>query len=220
MVASRGRKNYNRSKETMEKQGGGDMNEAVEILRQWAQQMQEYDFVPWERLPEIDLYMDQVITYMDRQLGSFQDAPKNRLLTSSMINNYVKDKVLERPQQKKYSKEHLAMLTIICMLKPVLAIPDVASLLHYLLDNESKEAVYTAFCDSQSAAFSEICQRVLETSEQGESALVRLAAVLSIEANVRRTAAERIVRELVSREQAAAETKSSKKPAKLPKTVK
>lgn len=193
------------------------MNDAVETLRQWAQQMQEYDFVPWERLPEIDLYMDQVITYMDRQLGSFQDAPKNKLLTSSMINNYVKDKVLERPQQKKYSKEHLAMLTIICMLKPVLAIPDVANLLRYLLDDESKEAVYMEFCDSQSAALTEVCRRVLETSRQGESALVRLAAILSIEANVRRTAAERIVRELVGRDQTAGETKAAKK---LPKTGK
>lgn len=194
------------------------MNDAVEKLKEWAEKMEQYDFVPWERLPEIDLYMDQVITYMDRQLGSFQDAPKNKLLTSSMINNYVKDKVLERPEQKKYSKEHLAMLTIICMLKPILAIPDVASLLRYLLENESKEEVYTTFCHSQSTALQEICQRVRDTSGQGESELMRLAAALSIEANVRRTAAERIVRELVSREQAANEVKAGKKPAKIPKT--
>lgn len=194
------------------------MNDAVEKLKEWAEKMEQYDFVPWERLPEIDLYMDQVITYMDRQLGSFQDAPKNKLLTSSMINNYVKDKVLERPEQKKYSKEHLAMLTIICMLKPILAIPDVASLLRYLLENESKEEVYTTFCHSQSTALQEICQRVRDTSEQGESELMRLAAALSIEANVRRTAAEQIVREFVSREQATNEAKAGKKPAKLPKT--
>lgn len=189
-------------------------DDAVKKIREWAEHMEQYAFVPWERLPEIDLYMDQVITYMDRQLGLFQHAPKNKLLTSSMINNYVKDKVLERPQQKKYSKEHLAILTIICMLKPVLAIPDVASLLQELLDGDSKESVYTVFCDSQSAAIKEICQRVLDTSEQGEGALVRLATALSIEANVRRTAAERIVRELVDREPSVGDVKTGKKPSK------
>lgn len=189
-------------------------DDAAAKIRAWADQLEQYDFVPWERLPEIDLYMDQVITYMDRQLGLFQDAPKNKLLTSSMINNYVKDKVLERPQQKKYSREHLAMLTMICMLKPVLAIPDVAILQRYLLEEDSKEAIYTAFCTSQSAAQEEVCKRVRDTSEQGKSALVQLAAVLSLEANVRRIAAEHIIRELVDQEPAPNDPKSTKKTGK------
>lgn len=196
------------------------MNDAVEEIKKWAENMEHYDSASWERLPEIDLYMDQVITYMDRQLGSFQRTQKNKLLTPSMINNYVKDKVLDRPEQKKYSREHLAMLTVICMLKPVLAIQDVSSLLRYLLENGEKQEVYASFCDSQSAALKEICQRVLDTAADGESELVRLAVALSIEANVRRTVAERIVSELIDREQETAEAKNAKKQTKLPKTSK
>ena len=52
------------------------MNDAVEEIKKWAETMEHYDSASWERLPEIDLYMDQVITYMDRQLGSFQRTPK------------------------------------------------------------------------------------------------------------------------------------------------
>lgn len=190
------------------------MKDGMEQLKGWAASMEHHDVVPWERLPEIDLYMDQVMTYMDRQLGSFQHTSKNKLLTPSMINNYVKDKVLDRPQQKKYSREHLAMLTVICMLKPVLAIPDVSDLLGYLLQRADKQAVYTSFCDSQSAALTEICQRMLQTAEQGEPELVRLAAALAVEANVRRIAAEQIIRTLMAPAPAPPEPKSPKKPAK------
>ena len=118
------------------------MNDGIEKIKEWAQEMENYEAIPWDRLPEIDLYMDQVITYMDRQLDGFQRIKANKLLTPSMINNYVKDKVLDRPEQKKYSRNHLAILTFICMLKPVLAIQDISSLLHALLQDDTKQELY------------------------------------------------------------------------------
>ena len=131
--------------------------------------------------------MDQVLTYMNKQLEPLTRTEDAAPLTSSMINNYVKDGVLPRPEQKKYSREHLAMLTMICMLKPVLTIPDI--------DNSSAN-MYERFCGAQSTALQDVCKRVAAALPEGEAALSRLAIELSIEAEARRTAAERILSEL------------------------
>ena len=183
------------------------MNEAAEQITKWAEEIEKYSAVDWDRLPEIYLYMDQVLTYMKKQLYLFERNDSTSLLTSSMINNYVKDGVLPRPEQKKYSREHLALLMVICMLKQVLSIQDISSLLKTLLENASKDEMYGHFCEAHSAALKEVCGRVRSTAEEGDTELTRLAIELSIEANARRTAAERILSEL----SAAAEKEKTEK---------
>lgn len=172
------------------------MSEAAEQITKWAEEIEKYSAVGWDRLPEIYLYMDQVLTYMKKQLCLFERNDSTSLLTSSMINNYVKDGVLPRPEQKKYSREHLALLMVICMLKQVLSIQDISSLLKTLLEDASKDEMYGRFCEAHSAALKEVCGRVRSTAEKGDTELTRLAIELSIEANARRTAAERILSEL------------------------
>ena len=122
------------------------MDETMNKLSQWEKEVGEYEALEWERMPEIYLYMDQVLTFMDKQLDLFKREGKDGLLTSSMINNYVKDGVLPRPEQKKYAKEHLALLTMICVLKPVLSIPDISTLLQLLLKEAPEKDVYLHFC--------------------------------------------------------------------------
>ena len=90
-----------------------DTNNMLESI---LQSLSRIDYIKPEDIPNIDLYMDQVLTYMHRQLSLFERSEDNPLLTSSMINNYVKSGVLERPEKKKYSKNHLATLMVICML--------------------------------------------------------------------------------------------------------
>lgn len=172
------------------------MSEAVDGITNWAHEAEEYNSVDWDRLPEIYLYMDQVLTYMDKILHLFERNEDNKLLTSSMINNYVKDGVLERPERKKYSRDHLAILQVICMLKQVLSIQDISFLLNESLQNRDKSELYNSFGAAQTAALKEVCERVLSTAPQGETELNNLAIELSIEANARRTAAERILCEL------------------------
>jgi hypothetical protein len=174
------------------------MSEATDKVAEWAKAIKEYNAVEWERLPEIYLYMDQVLTYMDKQLCLFERNDNTSLLTSSMINNYVKDGVLPRPEQKKYARDHLALLMVICMLKQVLSIQDVSALIKSLLEDASQSEMYDRFCTAQSAALKEVCERVESTAPRGEADLTRLAIELSIEANARRTAAERILSELAS----------------------
>lgn len=169
----------------------------LEAIEQWAEKGEASVPTPWDRMPEIYLYMDQVITYMHSQLSLFERTQDNPLLTSSMINNYVKNGVLERPDKKKYSRNHLATLMVICMLKQVLSLQDIASLLRpSLAEGESRQAMYETYSQAQTVALQQVCRRVRECVPKGEEALRNLAMELAVEANASRAAAERILCEL------------------------
>ena len=170
---------------------------SLEAIEQWAEKGEASAPTPWERMPEIYLYMDQVITYMHSQLSLFERTQDNPLLTSSMINNYVKNGVLERPDKKKYSRNHLATLMVICMLKQVLSLQDIACLLRPSLSKgESCQSLYETYSQAQTEALQQVCRRVRECGPQGEEALRSLAMELAVEANASRAAAERILCEL------------------------
>lgn len=81
-------------------------------------------------IPNIDLYMDQVTTFMDAQLASSKRNPDDKILTKTMINNYAKNHLLPSPTKKKYSKEHQLMLIFIYYFKNILSITDIQALLN------------------------------------------------------------------------------------------
>ena len=85
---------------------------------------------------------------------------------------------------------------MICLLKQVLSIPDIALLVGSLWEDSEADILHDTFCAAQKAALSEVCDRVSETAPRGETDLKRLALALAIEANARRIAAERILSEL------------------------
>ena len=98
--------------------------------------------VSWNEFPDISLYKDQVISYMVRQIISFK---KDGLITSAMLNNYIKDKLLPGANGKKYTREHLAGLTEICVLKQVLSVSDTGQLLKQELENSDPKEFYLKF---------------------------------------------------------------------------
>lgn len=83
-----------------------------------------------ESIPDIDLYMDQVTTFMESNLAPSKRYPDDKVLTKTMINNYTKDGLLPPPEKKKYSKEHMLLLIFIYYFKNILCIND----LHHILD--------------------------------------------------------------------------------------
>ncbi|HCF83206.1 MAG TPA: fatty acid-binding protein DegV [Ruminococcaceae bacterium] len=98
----------------------------------------------WDELPDIELYMDQVITLMGKYLAWL--SPQNEpILTSSMINNYVKIGIIPPPVKKKYSRAQLFRLIIICVMKRVLPINDIAALIETLLETRTEEEVLDIF---------------------------------------------------------------------------
>lgn len=96
----------------------------------------------WELLPDIGLYMDQVITLMDR---TFSPALPKGEMTKSMVNNYVKVGMIPRPVGKKYDREHLAMLLMICVFKQALSMESISRLLGFLCEQDVRTG-YDQFC--------------------------------------------------------------------------
>lgn len=98
-------------------------------------------FPEWALLPDLGLYMDQVVTLMDR---AFAEPLPGGELTRSMVNNYVKAGLLPRPNGKKYDREHLARLLMILVLKQALSMDVVARLVEQLC-REGTQAGYARF---------------------------------------------------------------------------
>lgn len=88
------------------------------------------NYVKPEDLPNIDLYMDQVTTFMDSQLASAKRYPEDKILTKTMINNYAKNNLLPPPSKKKYTKEHVLTLIFIYYFKNILSISDLQTILN------------------------------------------------------------------------------------------
>ena len=111
------------------------MDSIKQAFENWMNELSNFSFKDYETLPDIDLYMDQVVTFLDRELSIFQTSSLDKQITPSMINNYVKGEVLPSPISKKYNKEHLALIEEICTLKQVLSIAEVKQ----ILDSEYKD---------------------------------------------------------------------------------
>ena len=87
------------------------------------------DYIRPDSLPDIDLYMDQVTTFMDSHMASTRRRPEDKILTKTMINNYAKNNLLPPPVKKKYSKEHMLILIFIYYFKNILSIGDIQKVL-------------------------------------------------------------------------------------------
>jgi hypothetical protein len=128
----------------------------------------------WDSLPDIELYRDQVLSYMKRQ-HSLQ--PEDAQLTGAMINNYIKSGLLPRANGKKYTKDHLVYLTAICSLKQVLSVGATDALLKLQPNIADAKGFYGKYLAEMEEAFRETAGRVNEsyTEEQLASAALQLA---------------------------------------------
>lgn len=133
----------------------------------------------WDELPDIELYMDQVITLMGKYFGWLSPQDES-VLTSSMINNYVKIGIIPAPIKKKYSRTHLFRLIIICVMKRVLPINDIAALIETLLETRTEDEVLDIF----TSCYEEECfntMSLLESSlEQNAEEESKAALSLSV----------------------------------------
>ena len=99
------------------------------LLESILDSLNRIDYIKPADVPGIDLYMDQVTTFMDSQLQSSKRYEEDKILTKTMINNYAKNKLLPPPVKKKYSSEHLLLLLFIYYYKNLLSISDIEQLL-------------------------------------------------------------------------------------------
>jgi len=158
--------------------------------------------IPRDKIPEIDLYMDQLTTFMDDKLKACKRAQDEKILTKTMINNYSKDKMLPASVNKKYSRTHMMMLVLIYQLKATLSISDIQLLLANIGEGEPLAAMYDAFTAMQAGVAQRAADDLPRTMDAAASLLPdgdenaqALAAVLelSLEAAAKKRLAERIL---------------------------
>lgn len=166
----------------------------MEAIRELKERLETERPVQWEAFPDIGLYMDQLISYMPRQLIHYGEGES---LTSAMVNNYIKDGALPRAEGKRYSRTHLAYLTAICALKQVLCVKDAALLLAAAAQDRGPEALYGLFQEELDHAL-DVTAGMLDSSA-GEEELPRLAMALALRSYADQLACERVLDILAER---------------------
>ena len=105
-----------------------------------------FSYPKWEDIPNIDLYLDQVLLYVNQVCAPISP-DKDKGLTASMVNNYVKHGYLTKPDKKKYQRKQIARLIAITTLKSVFSIQEIAQTLNSLQTQASSDQLYDAFVD-------------------------------------------------------------------------
>ena len=137
------------------------------LLESILESLSRIDYIHAEDIPNIDLYMDQVTTLMDSGLSSSKRYEEDKILTKTMINNYAKNNLLPPPDKKKYSREHILILTFIKNIKNILAIKDIETLLNPLTETyfqtenqPSLSEIYEEICSMEKSQIPDLSKEI------------------------------------------------------------
>ena len=201
------------------------------ILKSILEHISGMDYIKPEDLPNIDLYMDQVTTFMEDQLASTKRHDDDKILTKTMINNYTKNNLLPPPVKKKYSREHLLLLVFIYYFKNILSIKDIETVLaplteKYFPDGSSFELadIYKEVCKIEKEQLDSIKENVTATYEKSAETFTHLTdgedkeilqqfafiCSLSFDVYIKKMIIERIIDDLSSKSSKNEEKKKGK----------
>lgn len=188
----------------------------IDILKK----LNEIDYIDPDEIPNIDLYMDQVTTFMDEHLAACRRTDDDKILTKTMINNYTKNDFLPPPVKKKYSKEHMYLLIFLYYFKNVLSINDIQKIFKPLTEmfysnkseHVSMEEIYRAIFRMERIQTDNLTKDILRrykssqnlfpevTDEAEADFLSRFAVIclLSFDAYMKKQIVERLIDETLS----------------------
>lgn len=194
------------------------------------------DFIKPDDIPSIELYMDQVTTFMERHLEHNKRNDEDKIMTKTMINNYTKNNLLPPPNKKRYTKEHLILLIYIYYLKNLLSISDIQALLepmieHHYQPNDRKalniDEIYKGLYDYQHNHFDDVieniataCDRAAELYQPEKNKYMynmSLVSLLSFDVYIKKKYIEHLIDDMhkeKSKKQASAEREKAKAKAK------
>lgn len=194
--------------------------DSKDLLNSIMESLGRIDYIHADDIPNIDLYMDQVTTFMEEQLKSSKRYPDDKIMTKTMINNYAKNNLLPPPLKKKYSKEHMFVLIFIYYFKNILSIKDIESLLGPMtnkffssVEEIDMEQIYEDICMLQKGRVNELqdeirhCYEVCDKLYQDESEenrdylkIFAFICSLSFDVYVKKLLIEKLVDELTPAE--------------------
>ena len=128
------------------------MNIIHEEMKKFCEDIITFHIPRWEELPDMELYMDQVITFIESNISFFSIITKEKFITPSMINNYVKLGLIPKPIKKRYNKTHFAYLIAISILKHVFTIGEIKDGILFQSNLNGEKDAYNSFCEEQEEA--------------------------------------------------------------------
>lgn len=183
-------------------------------LQQLLSEVATFNDISLSDIPDIDLYMDQVITLFEKKLQHLKRDDEDKILTKTMINNYAKAKIFPPVKSKKYTKEQIILLTLIYNLKQNLSLTDISTVFNPILQDiqgeeknlPSVESFYDAFLEIKKAQteafehrFNELMDMIKEKSalqdgkESNVEQLILMVFTLISQANMEKRMAEKII---------------------------
>lgn len=168
------------------------MNELTDFISS----ISSHKIPTWDELPDLDLYMDQVIMYLERHLSIFATKDDEKIITPAMINNYVKLGIIPPPDKKKYNRNHIAYLIAICILKSVLPISNIAKLIDSHREKEELSTLLDVFCSKQSFYMSKAAEDLKSGLESNMDPALLAMELASLSCSYR-LASEKVLSELI-----------------------
>lgn len=146
-------------------------------LIKWGKELESFNLPRWDQLPDLELYMDQVIKLVDQYLSPVIQGEKHPLLTKSMVNNYVKLGLIPAPQKKRYDRTHVAFLVAITSLKQVLTIPEIKDGIVFQGKAIGIREAYNVFCEEQEDAVVRVTRQAQGLPPENHDAPFRIELV-------------------------------------------
>ena len=192
-----------------------------DILNSILESLDHVDYIRPEEIPNIDLYMDQVTTFMDEHFSSTKRYSKDKILTKTMINNYTKNNLLPPSVKKKYSREHMLLLILIYYFKNILSIKDIETILeplrekYFAADSTLQLSdIYREVCEMEKSRIEPMKASVREAygkaqssfenvpdgEEKDELQLFTFLCSLSFDVYLKKMMIEKIIDELASKD--------------------
>lgn len=191
-------------------------------------------------MPALDLYMDQVTTFMDKKLSAYKKTEKDIILSKTMINNYTKYKLIPKPINKKYNKDHLIFLILIYYMKRILSVQDMEKMMKPILDNYYSELdekidlqdLYSAIMEIQKNEKENLNKVIKEDVENVKESLKEvnlsdddmleiftLIVTLTLRANMEKYMAEKLLNQFFTGTEKTRKVKEKKVKAKKENTL-
>jgi len=196
------------------------VNYNIETLNKLVEEIIGSKDISIMEIPCVDLYMDQVTTFFNEKLGSLKRNEEDKILTKTMINNYTKGKVLMPAKNKKYTNEHIILLTLIYNLKQTISISDINTILDPIIDVKAPKSItiqledlYNNFLDIKEVQNKEFARDINKDSEfikekikemgkeNGELIeLILMVLLLINKANMQKRMAEKLIDNFLKKE--------------------
>ena len=146
-------------------QGNGIPSVIEEVFKRYT----DGSYIKASMLPDLDLYVDQITTFLTRHLAKTIRFEDDKIMTKTMINNYTKNHLLPPPDKKKYSRDHILLMIFIYYFKNFLPISDIKTILGPLTDKYchkdadlNLEAIYTTLFSKEDTFVQEVLENVMK----------------------------------------------------------